>query len=402
MPPKVRVDPRAAIPREALAFLKRKRLQPSGHWYEVWREAHATAFTVAQTTGQLDVVDQIHRGLQRALRQGETLETFRGRLGPELERLGWTPPAGRGGDVPRRLRRIYDTNLRSAHAAGQWDRIQRTQELLPYLVYRLGPSEVHRAAHAAWAGVCLPVGDPWWSTHYPPNGWGCKCYVQQVAEPPDGAITRRPKTVTTEWTRPGATRPIDVPKGIDPGWDYNAAQHSSLGLHQGLVDRIARRLTPGQVTPGRVRHLRRFVAEHVEGPGFSWFVERSRGASKPPPHLYGRTDKATPLCLLAPSVQRTTGLQPLAVMSDWAAGKQYWSRQWTDAALYTRIQHIVDTVTPVRRVHRVTHTPSGRAVRWRFTDADGWTVVFEDVDGRAALLTYHNRAGGRTKARESP
>ena len=402
MPPGVRVEPRAPVPREALAFLRRKRLQPSGHWHDVWREAHATAFTVAQTTQQLDVVDQIHRGLQRAMRRGETFETFRARLEPALARLGWTPPVGRAGDVPRRLQRIYDTNLRTAHAAGQWDRIQRTQGLLPYLVYRLGPSEVHRPDHAAWAGVCLPVTDPWWRTHYPPNGWGCRCYVEQVAKPPDDAITIRPKVVTKEWTRPGATRPIAIPKGIDPGWDYNPAQHAALGPHQGLVDRIERRLAPGRVTPGRVRHLRSLVARHVEGPGFGWFVERPRGASRPPPSLYGRGDKATPLCLLSPSLQLTTGLQPLAIMSDWAAGKQYWVRQWTDAALYTRIQHIVDTVTPVRRVHNVTHTPSGRAIRWRFTDDDGWTVVFEDVDGRAALLTYHSRASGRKKARGNP
>ena len=224
----------------------------SRHWHEVWREANATAFTVAQTTRQFGVVEQIHRGLLRTLRRGETVEMFRARLEPALARLGWTPPVGRAGDVPRRLRRIYDTNLRTAHAAGQWDRIQRTKDLLPYLVYRLGPSEVHRDAHQAWAGVCLPVGDPWWNTHYPPNGWGCRCYVQQVAEPPDGAITRRPKTVTKEWTRPGATRPIDVPVGIDPGWDYNAAQHAALGPHQGLCrpDRAAAGPRPGDAKPG--------------------------------------------------------------------------------------------------------------------------------------------------------
>ena len=31
------------------------------------------------------------------------------------------------------------------------------------------------------AGTLLPVDDPWWQTHYPPNGWGCKCWVRQVS-----------------------------------------------------------------------------------------------------------------------------------------------------------------------------------------------------------------------------
>ena len=182
--------PRAGLPREALAFLRRKGLETSRHWLDVWREQHAMAFTVAQMT-ELDLVDQTHREIQRVLRKGETLETFRGRLEPWLKERGWAP-RGRGGDIPTRLKRIYDTNLRVAHAAGQWDRIQRTQKDLPWLVYRLGPSEKHRPDHEAWSGTCLRVGDPWWNAHYPPNGWGCKCYVQQVARPPKGATTKRP------------------------------------------------------------------------------------------------------------------------------------------------------------------------------------------------------------------
>ncbi len=80
------------------------------------------------------------------------------------------------------------------------------------------------------------------------TAWAPRDRPRPAAQGPDGPA--------------GATRPIDIPKGIDPGWDYNPAQHSSLGLHQGLVDRLERRLAAGRVTPGRVRHLRRFVAEY--------------------------------------------------------------------------------------------------------------------------------------------
>ena len=47
--------------------------------------------------------------------------------------------------------------MRSARGAGQWDRIQRTKKLMPYLIYELGPSSDHRPEHEAWAGTCLPV-----------------------------------------------------------------------------------------------------------------------------------------------------------------------------------------------------------------------------------------------------
>ena len=234
----------AVLPREAIAFLRAKGLKPSRHWLSVWREEHASAFTVAQMTRQ-DLLRQTHRELQRVLRKGETFESFQQRLQPWLEAKGWAP-TGRGGDIPKRLRRIYHTNLRTAHLAGQWDRIQRTKRLLPWLVYGLGPSEVHREQHAAWAGLCLRVDDPFWRTHMPPNGWGCKCWVRQVAEPPEGATTKAPPIETRPWTNPATGETVHVPRGIDPGWDYNAAEHAGLGTVQALTDRVTRLAAPAR------------------------------------------------------------------------------------------------------------------------------------------------------------
>ena len=230
------------LPRAAIAYLRSKGIRPSRHWLSVWREEHASAFTVAQMTRQ-DMLEQVHREVRRALRSGETLESFRARLEPWLREKGWTP-RGRGGSLPRRLQRIYHTNLRSAHAAGQWGRIQRTKEALPFLLYTLGPSEEHRPDHAAWAGLCLRADDPWWSTHMPPNGWGCKCRVRQVARPPEGARTRAPALDMQEWTNPATGEIVPVPRGIDPGWDYNPAEHAGLGAAQALTGRLERLAAP--------------------------------------------------------------------------------------------------------------------------------------------------------------
>jgi hypothetical protein len=43
------------IPKEALAYLKNKKLQPGFSYKDVWHEEHATAFTVAKAM-QLDVL----------------------------------------------------------------------------------------------------------------------------------------------------------------------------------------------------------------------------------------------------------------------------------------------------------------------------------------------------------
>jgi uncharacterized protein with gpF-like domain len=55
-------------------------------------------------------------------------------------------------------------------------------DLHPYLMYRIGPSVRHREDHQSWDGLILPKDDPWWDSHFPPNGWGCKCYTRAVTE----------------------------------------------------------------------------------------------------------------------------------------------------------------------------------------------------------------------------
>ena len=70
-----------------------------------------------------------------------------------------------------RLRIIFDTNLRTANAAGRWSRVQRNKRLMPFLTYIQIDRPTRRDAHRPFHGVTLPVDHPFWKTHYPPNGW---------------------------------------------------------------------------------------------------------------------------------------------------------------------------------------------------------------------------------------
>ena len=398
------------LPREAIAFLKAKGLEPSEHWLSVFRDEHACAFTVAQMT-QDDMLRQTHRGLLRAMRRGETLETFRERLEPWLKEKGWRPK-GRGGNLPRRLERIYLTNLRSAAAAGHWERIQRRKMVLPWLIYELGPSLKHREDHASWAGTCLRVGDPWWDSHYPPNGWGCKCLVRQVAKPPSGARTTAPRDEMRPWRNPATGETIDVPVGIDPGWDYNAAEHAVAGMAQAMTDRLQRMVKPGAVPAARretvERLARGFIRRYVEGPAFARFVERDRAAAPKRRHHridYGLHDKGAPVALLAPELQKTIGAStPVVVLTDWGAGKHYWKHGPGRQALqrerhrhrhrrfdvevpvawYAEIQALVDSVSPDGVLGRRGET------RWVFDHDDGRRLVLWIRGKVAQVLTYHH------------
>lgn len=93
-------------------------------------------------------------------------------------------------------------------AAAQWQRIQRTKRAMPYLLYQLGPSR--EPCHPQWDGVLLPVDDPWWITHFPPNSNGCKCWVRPVS-----------KHEHQKMLASGNVKTSASDDGIEPGWDFN-------------------------------------------------------------------------------------------------------------------------------------------------------------------------------------
>lgn len=222
------------VPKEALEFFRAKGIRPSFSYLDVSSEEHALNFTVAKSTG-FDILADVKAALAKHLDGGGTLRTFSRELTPILQKKGWwgvreveDPQTGETVTAqlgsPRRLRTIFRANMRSARAAGQWARIQRTKASHPYLLYRLGPSREHRDEHVAWDGTLLPADDGWWADHFPPNGWGCKCWVRQVSRREAerlGGVTEAPERNPVEWTNPRTGRRMLVDGGLDPSWASN-------------------------------------------------------------------------------------------------------------------------------------------------------------------------------------
>jgi len=226
------------VPKDALEWFRAKGYKVGFDFRDVWQEEHANAFTVAKAM-RLDILEGIRAQVDKALAQGQSFGEFKRELQPLLERMGWwgkqelfDPLEGAEREVqlgsPRRLQTIYNINLRTAHAAGQWQRIQRAKATHPYLLYQLGPSREHRVEHVGWAGRLLPVDHPWWQTHFPPNGWGCKCHVRAVSKREaerlrtQGAVSETaPDQGTQEFVNQRTGEVLQVPRGIEPGWAYN-------------------------------------------------------------------------------------------------------------------------------------------------------------------------------------
>ncbi|MET4206902.1 phage minor head protein [Bradyrhizobium sp. LA2.1] len=222
------VLPFSVNPAEAINFLREKANVPTATWTDLWQQEHSSSFTVAGAMTDALVAD-FHDAVNKAIAQGETLETFRKDFDKIVEEHGWSYNGSRGW----RSRVIFDTNMSTAYAAGRWEQIQRVKSTRPYLRYRHFDGQRHpRPLHESWNGIILPVDHPFWQTHYPPNGWGCHCWVDSVSiddlrrygwkisdkAPPSKMVE---KTVRLS---DGSTRTVTVPEGIDPGFAYRPGE----------------------------------------------------------------------------------------------------------------------------------------------------------------------------------
>lgn len=75
------------------------------------------------------------------------------------------------------LRAEYEHGVASAQMAARWQEFDPT-DLLSYQT--AGDGRV-RPEHAAWDNITRPASDEWWNTHYPPNGWLCRCLAHVTA-----------------------------------------------------------------------------------------------------------------------------------------------------------------------------------------------------------------------------
>jgi SPP1 gp7 family putative phage head morphogenesis protein len=227
-------------PEEAIKYFQAKGYAITWDWKELWQDAHARAFTVAKVM-RMDVLQDMHDGIQDALDNGITFQEFKKNLEPQLKAKGWwgevvNEATGEVATVgPWRLRTIFDQNVQTAYNVGRYRSQMANVAARPYWQYVAVMDARTRPAHAALNGMTFRADDPFWESYYPPNGWRCRCRVRALD---DGNIAERGITVEDSAGRLGSKEvPLSahtdetatvatfkaggVTVSPDAGWSYN-------------------------------------------------------------------------------------------------------------------------------------------------------------------------------------
>lgn len=119
-----------------------------------------------------------------AHKQHTMIEELRDLKAKGLSRADWESKAA---GVLRRHNKLYlkaelQATTAAAQAAESWPEFERRKYLYPNLKYVTAHDERVRESHRALDGVIRAVDDPFWNTHAPPLGWGCRCKLIQTDE----------------------------------------------------------------------------------------------------------------------------------------------------------------------------------------------------------------------------
>lgn len=211
---------------QAIKFFTDKVSLPTRRWDDLRQGMHSRAFVVAGAT-KTELLADLRGAVDKAISQGTTLAEFRRDFDALVAKHGWNYKGQRGW----RTAVIFDTNLTTAYSAGHYQQMTRPAVLAvrPYWKYLPSSSAHRRPEHMRWYGIVLRHDDPWWATHYPPNGWGCKCGVTTLSQreyerTKDQLRTEAPDDGTYQYASKRTGEVAEVPVGIDPGWDYNPGQ----------------------------------------------------------------------------------------------------------------------------------------------------------------------------------
>lgn len=120
-----------------------------------------------------------------------------------------------------RLDNIFRTNIQAAYSRGRYEQQMRVSFMRPYWMYDAINDSRTRPTHKAMDGVILHHTNPWWKSHYTPNGYRCRCTVISLTE---------------AQARKRGISPIAPEVDPDEGWDYSVGESYNQKVDGALDD----------------------------------------------------------------------------------------------------------------------------------------------------------------------
>ena len=161
---------------EAIDYFKDKTPIDTDSYIEGQGITQDVAFTVAKAKG--DLLTELKDAVGVAISNGQSVEAFQKVFGQIADR--WSSDWLGNGNRAWRSQLIYESNLRTAYAAGRYKQMTEPAvlEKRPYWQWKHGGSRRPRPAHLALNGKVLSANDIFFSAGgFPPCGFSCRCKV---------------------------------------------------------------------------------------------------------------------------------------------------------------------------------------------------------------------------------
>lgn len=155
---------------DALRYARDKKVMLPEEFYLLDLNARQYATTVSYLAS-LDQIRTVINLANKAVESGSTLQDFKKKVKAEGIELS-----------PHHLDNIFRTNVQSAYAHGIWTQQQENKANRPYLQYSSLTDSRVRPSHLALNNIIRHIDDSFWYSHYPPNGYMCRCGVDALTE----------------------------------------------------------------------------------------------------------------------------------------------------------------------------------------------------------------------------
>lgn len=167
---------------EQIDYLKQKTNLPTQSYKDITSRQHDRAFVVAGAM-KAELLNDLHNAVNKAVADGQSFQQFQDSFDDIIGKHGWLNDED---DKYKawRAKMIYQTNLKTSHAAGRYQQMTSPEmvKLRPYWRYRHNTIENPRIQHEKWNNLVLPVDAVFWRVNFPPNGYGCNCTIEAINE----------------------------------------------------------------------------------------------------------------------------------------------------------------------------------------------------------------------------